>query len=97
MLKLTEHEARKQYTHLFVAALRANRKDKPNGVVSARVLFDGSNGKAMNRRTWIRDQESAGGRSPQTRDAGESEARRIDLRADRRRGGSTLADPNPPT
>ena len=30
--------------------------DKPNGVVSARVLFDGTNGTAVNTRTRIRDQ-----------------------------------------
>ena len=56
MLKLSEHEVRKQYP---VAALGANRKDKPNGVASARVLFDGSNGMAANRRIWTRDQERA--------------------------------------
>ena len=39
--KLTEHEARKQHPDLVEAALGANRKDKPNGVVSARILFDG--------------------------------------------------------
>ena len=42
-----------------MAALEANKKEKPNGVISARVLFDGSNGIAVNRRTRIRDQERA--------------------------------------
>ena len=42
-----------------MADLEANRKDKPNGVVSARVLFDGSNGIAVNRRSRIGDQETA--------------------------------------
>ena len=59
VLKLPELEARKQFPDLVVAALGANRKDKPNGIVSARVLFDGSNGIAVNRRTRIRDQERA--------------------------------------
>ena len=59
MLKLSEREARIQYPDLVVAALGANKKEKPNGVVSARVLFDGSNGIAVNRRTRIRDQERA--------------------------------------
>ena len=53
VLKLGEREARIQYPDLVVAALGAN------GVVSARVLFDGSNGIAVNRRTRIRDQERA--------------------------------------
>ena len=45
VLKLFELEARKKYPHLKVASLGVKRKDKPNGIVSARVLFDGSNGK----------------------------------------------------
>ena len=59
VLKLSEREARIQYPDLVVAALGANKKEKPNGVISARVLFDGSNGIAVNRRTRIRDQERA--------------------------------------
>ena len=60
VLKLPELEARKQFPDLVVAALGANRKDKPNGIVSARVLFDKSNNIAVNRRTTrIRDQERA--------------------------------------
>ena len=59
ILKLTEQEAHRQYPDKAVAALGANQKNKPNGVVSARVLFDGSNGIAVNRRTRIRDQERA--------------------------------------
>ena len=43
----------------MVASLGANRKDKPNGEVSARVLFDGTHGLSVNRRTRIRDQERA--------------------------------------
>ena len=48
VLKLTEHEARKH-------------SEQSNGVVTARVLFDGFNGFAVNRRTRIRDQERAPG------------------------------------
>ena len=59
VLKLSEREARIQYPDLVVAALGANNKEKPNGVISARVLFDRSNGIAVNRRTRIRDQERA--------------------------------------
>ena len=59
VLKLSERKARIQYPDLVVAALGANKKEKPNGVISARVLFDGSNGIAVNRRTRIRDQERA--------------------------------------
>ena len=59
VLRLSEEEARKKYPHLVIASLGVNRKDKPNGVVSARVLFDGSIGVPVNRRTRIRDQERA--------------------------------------
>ena len=44
---------------LTIASLGANRKEKPGGEVSARVLFDGTNGIAVNSRTRIRDQERA--------------------------------------
>ena len=57
MLKLTETEARLRFLDLVVASLGAIRKDKPGGVVTARVLFDGTNGIYVNRRTRIRDQE----------------------------------------
>ena len=53
--KLEEHEARQHCPNLVVASLGANRKEKPH--VSARVLFDGTNGIEVNKRTWIRDQE----------------------------------------
>ena len=59
VLKLSEREARIQHPDLVVAALGVNKKEKPNGVVSAWVLFDGSNGIAVYRRTRIRDQERA--------------------------------------
>ena len=41
----------------MIASLGANRKDKPNGEISARVLFDGTNGLQVNTRTRLRDQE----------------------------------------
>ena len=44
MLKLTETEARLRFPDFLVASLGAIRKDKPGGVVTARVLFDGTNG-----------------------------------------------------
>ena len=56
MLKVTEPNARKQYPGLLVAALGPIRKDKPNGVITALVLFDESNGTALNRRTRLGDQ-----------------------------------------
>ena len=59
ILKLTEAEARVQFLHLVVASLGAQRKDKPGRIISARVLFDGSNGTPVNRRTRLRDQERA--------------------------------------
>ena len=57
VLKLSEAEARARFPDLVVASLGAQRKDKPNGVVSARVLFDGTHGLAVNTRTRVRDQE----------------------------------------
>ena len=50
VIKMTEHEARRRYPDLVVAALGAQRKDKPGRAVSARVLFDRT-------QTRIRDQE----------------------------------------
>ena len=57
MLVLPEAEARRRYPDLVVASLGAIRKDKPNGEVTARVLFDGTHGLSVNRRTRIRYQE----------------------------------------
>ena len=57
ILVLPEAEARRRYPDLVVASLGAIRKDKPNGEVTARVLFDGTHGLSVNRRTRIRDQE----------------------------------------
>ena len=57
ILVLAEAEARRKYLDLIVASLGAIRKDKPSGEVTARVLFDGTHGLSVNRRTRIRDQE----------------------------------------
>ena len=56
VLKLREEEARARFPNLVVASLGA-LKDKPDGTVTARVLFDGTHGIQVNRRTRIRDQE----------------------------------------
>ena len=63
MLKLTETEARGRFPDLVVASLGAIRKDKPRGVVTARVLFDDKRD-LREPRTHIRDQE----RSPTAAD-----------------------------
>ena len=42
VLKFTEQEAKARFPNLVVASLGALRKDKPGGVVTARVLFDGT-------------------------------------------------------
>ena len=57
IIKLTEADARSRYPNLVIASHGANRKDKPSGEVSARVLFDGTHGLSVNTRTRIRDQE----------------------------------------
>ena len=59
VLVLPEREARRRYSDLVVASLGAIRKDKPNGEVTARVLFDGTHGLSVNGRTRTRDQERA--------------------------------------
>ena len=56
---MPEAEARNRFPNLVVASLGAQRKDKPGGVVSARVLFDGTNGNFVNTSTHLRDQERA--------------------------------------
>ena len=48
---------RATFSNLTRASFVANRKDKPSGVMSARVLFDGTNGIPVKTRTRIRDQE----------------------------------------
>ena len=57
LIKLPEDEAKARYPNLVFASLGSNRKDKPNGEISARVLFDGTNGLQVNTRTRLRDQE----------------------------------------
>ena len=57
VLKPTEHEARTRFPGLVVASLGANRKEKPGGIITARVLHDGTNGIRVNRRISLRDQE----------------------------------------
>ena len=56
---LPEREARNQYPVLVVAALGAVRKVLPHALVTASVLFDWSNGIAVNRRTRISNVERA--------------------------------------
>ena len=57
IIVMTESEARMKYPNLVVASLGAQRKQKPGGKVTARVLFDGTHGLSVNTRTRLRDQE----------------------------------------
>ena len=59
LTKLSDVEFRARYPDLVVASLGAIRKDKPIGVVTARVLFEGTRGIPVNTRTRIRDHERA--------------------------------------
>ena len=59
VLKLSEDEARARFPNLVVASLGAQRKEKPGGVVTSRVLFDFTHGIDVNTSTRIRDQERA--------------------------------------
>ena len=59
VLVLSETEARLRYPDLVIASLGAQRKEKPGGKITARVLFDGTHGLSVNSRTRIRDQDRA--------------------------------------
>ena len=59
VLIMPEAEARNRFPNLVVASLGAQMKEKPAGVVSAPVLFDGTNGNFVNTSTHLRDQERA--------------------------------------
>ena len=59
VLILPEVEARNRFPNLVVAILGAQRKEKTGGIVSARVLFDGTNGNCVNTFAHLRDQERA--------------------------------------
>ena len=51
--ELSELEAKKQNPSLVIASLSANRKDKPDGQITARVLFDGTHGLEVNKKTRV--------------------------------------------
>ena len=55
VIVLSETEARLRYPNLVIASLGAQRKEKPGGKITARVLFDGTHGLSVNSRTRIRD------------------------------------------
>ena len=59
IIVMTESEARSRYPDLVVASLGAQRKQKPGGKVTARVLFDGTHGLCVNSKTRLRGQERA--------------------------------------
>ena len=57
IIVMSESEARTRYPNLVVASLGAQRKQKPGGKITARVLFDGTHGLSVNTKTRLRDQE----------------------------------------
>ena len=59
VLKMSETDARRRFPGLTVASLGAQKKDKPGGAVTARILFDGTHGIDVNTHIRIRDQERA--------------------------------------
>ena len=59
VLELSESVPRRRFPHVVIASLGALRKDKPSGVVTARVLSDGTHGTVVNTRTCIQDQGEA--------------------------------------
>ena len=76
VVKLSEEDAKRQYAGLVIASLGANRKEKSDGTITVRVLHDGSNGTAVNRRTQSEGPgKMSHGVRRETRDARESEKR----------------------
>ena len=59
IIVMSEKEARTRYPDLVIASLGAQRKQKPGGKVTTRVLFDGTHGLCVNSKTRLRDQERA--------------------------------------
>ena len=59
LLVYSEAQARGTYPDLVIASLGAQRKEKPGGKVTARVLFDGTHGLCVNTGTRFGDQERA--------------------------------------
>ena len=57
VVKLSEEDAKRLYLGLVIASIGANRKEKSHGSITARVLHDGSNGIAVNKRTSVWDPE----------------------------------------
>ena len=43
VLSRPESEAKNRFPDMFVASHGAQKKEKPGGILSARVLFDGTN------------------------------------------------------
>ena len=58
-LRMGEVEARRRFPGLTVASFGAQRKAKPGGEVTARILFDGTHGIDVTTRIRLRDQERA--------------------------------------
>ena len=56
VLVLSQQVAKKRFLGLVVASMGAVKKEK-DGVISARVVFDGTNGSYVNSSTHLRDQE----------------------------------------
>ena len=56
VLVLSQQVAKKRFPGLVVASMGAVKKEK-DGVISARVVFDGTNGSYVNNSTHLRDQE----------------------------------------
>ena len=59
LLVYSEAEARRAFPNQVIASLGAQRKEKPGGKVTARIIFDGTHGLCVNTRTRLRDQERA--------------------------------------
>ena len=77
-------EARRRFPQLVIACLGANRQDKPNGELTARVLFDGTHGISVD--TDTRSRVISDIRGPDKSNARKVERRGAHFRNDGRRG-----------
>ena len=59
IITVTEAEAKNRFPNLVIASLGAQRKEKPGGKITARVLIDGTHFLCVNSKTRLTDQERA--------------------------------------
>ena len=80
IIVMTESEARSRYPDLVIGSLGTQRKQKPGGKITARVLFDGTHGLCVNSKTRLQGpRKGADCSGLKTLDERESKNRRAHL------------------